>query len=64
MARKQQSSTPLGQIPEKSSQLNRGNTMNLEESVTNPNRLPEHVVGLTEFLRTQYYRYYGIHTTE
>jgi len=38
--------------------------MNLEESVSNPDRFPEHVEGLTKFLSTEYLRYYGILTKE
>ena len=36
----------------------------LEESVAEPGRPPQHVPGLTDFLTDEYYKKYGIHTTE
>lgn len=36
----------------------------LEESIAEPGRPPQHIPGLTDFLTDEYYKKFGIHTTE
>jgi len=38
--------------------------MHADESVANRGRMPEHVAGLTDFLQSEYSRYYGIFTSD
>ena len=43
--------------------VNRSNNM-LEESIAEPGRPPQHIAGLTDFLTEEYFKKYGIYTTE